>query len=601
MPGDDCDDTNPNFAIVCPDCGKSNHPGCKCTAMASNCYTGDPTWIGKGICKPGVQLCNNGFWGECKGQTLPEAEVCDGLDNDCDGQKDEGVLSPCGTCDFSCVSEGVGPGWDYPFNPTPDNSRKLILTKEGWLVLGQGANGPDLDHIWIANSKENTVSKLDTITGKEDARYRTCGDPSRTAVDLEGNCWVGCRGSGRATFIINEKKDCIDKNGNGKIETSFDTNGDGKISTGEMLPYGKDECIKFDVKPTGMKYTRAVGVNEKNEGLIGDWVTRHLRWMSPKDGKVLDIVNLGCSPYGVAVDQKRDIWVAGRGCASILKVDPKTKKVTKYRPHSKFNPYGINVDIYGKIWTGNCCSHHAAYRFDPVTGKFSYVATKYRPRGIATSIDGYAYLANDIQNSVAIIDVKTMKNVGQISLGSGRFPIGMAVDYQGKAWAVNQQKGTATKIDPKTKKVIGEYKVGKGPYTYSDMTGYTLHHFTAPKGKYCNVFGLKNYSGPLGVPDPIPTWWREIKVYESTPKGGAHLKVQYRAGNTLSELTKAKFSAKLGPFPPATFPIDLTAGGKKVVGRYLEVCVDVFAGLDKISPIVKAIVVKGKKTKIFGP
>ena len=568
-------------------------------AIAANCYTGDPTWIGAGICKTGVQLCSQGFWGQCKGQVLPEAELCDGLDNNCDGSVDEGVMSVCGTCDFSCVQEGVGPGWDYPFNPTEDNSRKLILSKEGWLVLGQAKNGPDMDHIWIANSAEHTVSKLDTDDGKEVARYRTCGDPSRTAVDLDGNCWVGCRESGRATRIINEEKDCLDKNGNGTIETSRDLDGNGKITANEMLPKGKDECIAFDVKPAGMKFTRAVGVNEKNEGLLGDWSTRHLRWMHPKDGKVLDIVYLGCSPYGVTVDQNKDIWIAGRGCGAILKVDPATKKVSKFSAGSHFNPYGINVDIYGKIWTGNCCGKHGAYRFDPLTSTFAFVPSLHRPRGIATSIDGFAYLANDQTHSVAIIDVKTLKNVGQVSLGGGRFPIGMAVDYEGKVWAVNNQKGSATKIDPKLKKVIGEYPVGTGPYTYSDMTGYTLHHFTSPKGKYCNVFGLKKAAGLLGVPDPIPTWWHEIMVYEDTPKSGAHLRVEYRVGNTLAELTTAVFSKKFGPFPPATFPIDLTAGGQKVVGKYLEVCVDVLAGVDKVSPITKAIVVKGKKTKLF--
>ena len=48
--------------------------------------------------------------------------------------------------------------------------------------------------MWIANTNESTVSKIDTNTGKELARYRTYfnsgGYPSRTAVDRDGNVYV---------------------------------------------------------------------------------------------------------------------------------------------------------------------------------------------------------------------------------------------------------------------------------------------------------------------------------------------------------------------------------------------------------------------------
>lgn len=49
-----------------------------------------------GACEFGTQICAEGVWGECVGMTEPTEEVCDGLDNDCDGQVDGG-----GVCETS--------------------------------------------------------------------------------------------------------------------------------------------------------------------------------------------------------------------------------------------------------------------------------------------------------------------------------------------------------------------------------------------------------------------------------------------------------------------------------------------------------------------
>jgi hypothetical protein len=72
------------------------------------CYNGPSGTLGKGVCKSGNQPCANGTWGSCQGESLPSAEVCDGLDNDCNGSVDDGISAkscytgPAGT-------QGVGP------------------------------------------------------------------------------------------------------------------------------------------------------------------------------------------------------------------------------------------------------------------------------------------------------------------------------------------------------------------------------------------------------------------------------------------------------------------------------------------------------------
>ncbi|MCS6799014.1 MAG: putative metal-binding motif-containing protein, partial [Myxococcota bacterium] len=131
-------------------------------------------------------------------------EVCDAADNDCDGEVDEGVRSACGDCDPTCRAGGSGVGTDRPFDPGRDESEGVGLDPEGALVLD--SRRVVTHFIWIANSGEGTVSKVDTRTFVEVARYITGpagrgNDPSRTSVNTEGDVYVGNR-SGRSLTKI---------------------------------------------------------------------------------------------------------------------------------------------------------------------------------------------------------------------------------------------------------------------------------------------------------------------------------------------------------------------------------------------------------------
>ena len=80
-----CDDGLDN------DCDGTADEGCGCPpGETRSCYTGPPHTEGVGNCIPGIQRCTESEWDECLDSVLPERERCDGQDNDCDREVDEG-------------------------------------------------------------------------------------------------------------------------------------------------------------------------------------------------------------------------------------------------------------------------------------------------------------------------------------------------------------------------------------------------------------------------------------------------------------------------------------------------------------------------------
>ncbi len=57
---------------------------------SQSCYSGPPLTAGIGECHSGTQYCTGGAYGSCVGEVTPSIEVCNGLDDDCDGATDEG-------------------------------------------------------------------------------------------------------------------------------------------------------------------------------------------------------------------------------------------------------------------------------------------------------------------------------------------------------------------------------------------------------------------------------------------------------------------------------------------------------------------------------
>ena len=483
-------------------------------------------------------------------------EICDGEDQDCDEEEDEGVLNTCGTCDPTCNEAAFGESEeDFVlgdlYNLLWDDERG------GGRVTGGYDIGPSL---WVPNTAESTFSRWDTELGVELARYRVgipagecssrccwdngCNMPSRVALDSAGNAYVANRGfsmQGTVTKVFADHDDCIDRNGNAIIDTS---------SGPTPLGWDADECVAWTVSVGPVNAVlRALtidrGDEHRPEGYlwVGGYNNAVFYKLDPRTGETLLEVAVPSTPYGAVVLDDGMLWYSTLGGGVIGSIDTVTgvagpTAVTTDAPgRSCGDTYGITADGEGRLWVaGWGCTDVIAY--DPAADAWSRLPLDSRAglsgRGLTVDPEGTVWVAQGGDGAGRIHSFPADSFVpgglmdvtpSTILMPAGHDgPSGVCLDRDGFVWLGHHVTSQLVRIDRET----GELTSYSGPnraYTYSDFSGSVRQ----------NVLSVAYYERTLDSGcDEVH--WEELRWDADVPDGSS-VTVFVRTADTGGELS----------------------------------------------------------------
>ncbi|MCX4240573.1 Vgb family protein [Paraliomyxa miuraensis] len=359
---------------------------------------------------------------------------------------------------------------------------------------GMMGDGDTHSYIWIANSSQGTVSKINTETLVEEGRYRvrpdSAGNPSRTSVALSGNVAVANRAGGVVKIYTNTDE-CQESNGMPGIQTS--------TGAADILAWGVEECVAW-YTPFDYQTQRPLAWAQ---GTINDatcqWENEKL-WTSGRygagnadvlllDGETGVVEATAVVPsvigwaglYGGAVDSEGNFWSVDHnwdGPSTLVRVERATMAVSTW-PVTGSVHYGLAVDPQGRAWL---CGNGGVSRFDPITATWTHsppINGGSALGGCMTDDQGTLWHSPYPTAAMYGFDTETLAITHQIPIPA--YCHGVSIDFDGNVWGVQFGGSDAYRIDPVTQTV--DTVTGLvGAYTYSDMTGFALSSVGVPSG-----------------------------------------------------------------------------------------------------------------------
>jgi hypothetical protein len=511
------------------------------------------------------------------GTVCPEGQVCDPNNpNNNNTVEDPFNLPP--TSGTVAVGSSAS-----PYTPTSPGS-SAVKVENNAVVLDSASFGKELGtFVWVANSADGTESKVDAATGLEVARYCTgpgCKqDPSRSTVSLLGDVAVTNRANyygyafpDRASVvkIAGNKARCVDRNGNGKIDT-FE--GAGPVPAEFMWPAGQqfspDECVLWHTPltkdrngvttpfpgtlPRAAAFDSTISpTGEPSQYLyVGLYTPGEVVRLDSATGQILKQFSVGVATYGFVMDKNGRLWIQGSG--TLVSVDVKgNDAVTNYG--AKPCMYGITADSRGLIYT---TFTGCVMRFNPLTNVTERFDITGQGRGLALDDKYNLWVATD-GNGLTHIDASaapaavsgpaTMVFKQLVNLPAPRDYLGVGLDANRNPWVVNEANAEIYKVNPTDYSSV-RTPVGTNPYTYSDITGSALRYAGARFGLYRHTF--KSDCAPR------KTTWTQVSYAVDTP-AGTTVEVSARGAGTPQLVETTAFGptttippAQAGPITPS--------------------------------------------------
>jgi streptogramin lyase len=435
----------------------------------------------------------------------------------------ESQTTPADTTDAPTdPTASTGPVTVTQTDPTPGTTITTLDPDTGTASTTEGTTGDpcqgggmgfDFSYLWVANTDQGSISKINTMTLLEEARYYAdptqsgAASTSRTSVNIDGHfVVVSNRGTGWVTKVAASEPDCVDKNGNGTIETSPNKD--------TLLPWGEDECVLWSTQVTANVFSVGAGPRatawapgtfnpqtcafENQKVWIGwltapgqavmarlDGTTGAIEGMAPLPNWPISIdAPNAYAPYGAAADAQGFIWTTAVFSNVVYRIHPDTFEVTMWSSPDADSHYGMTVDNKGRVWFANWQGHGGVSYFDANTQAWTVIPNSGNNiyRGIAVDSEDQVWVASDAggTNGCGMMQVDGVNNSVVLfhTFQQCSTPLGMSIDVDGDVWLVDHD-GWAWEIDPLTYQKT-QVPIANSHYTYSDMTGGGLKNAITP-------------------------------------------------------------------------------------------------------------------------